>query len=557
MGPDAAQPAGLEPAPRRPRGPRFGLGAEGVRSLLIALISTAVFFGLIAFIVVNAPGWPRVQQSFLNGPIFWASLPKLIDKFWVNVRLFLTAEALILVFGLVLAVLRSLSGPVFFPVRLLATVYVDVFRALPGLLIVFLLGLGIPALRIPGLPSDEFLWAVVALTLVYSAYVSEVYRSGIDSIHPSQDAAARSLGLSRWQGMRFVVLPQAVRRVIPPLLNDFIGLQKDTVLVSSIGIVEVFRETTILQQATFNFTPYLATSLIFLVVTIPLARLTDYLLAAGEEPADRGRRHARPGAARHARHGGSRVVDGTPALSIEGLYKSFGDLEVLRGIDLDVAEHEVVALIGASGSGKSTLLRCVNLIEPIDAGRIRIEGEEITAKGVKVDRIRRRIGIVYQAYNLFPHMTVLANVTLAPRKVLRRSQADAERDALELLTRFGLADKATDYPDRLSGGQQQRVAIVRALAMGPDILLLDEVTSALDPELVAEVLSVIRELAAGGMTMVLATHEMGFARDIASRVCFLDAGRILEQGPPAQIFSNPQEPRTRQFLNRIIEAGRM
>ncbi len=246
-----------------------------------------------------------------------------------------------------------------------------------------------------------------------------------------------------------------------------------------------------------------------------------------------------------------------PALSIEGLHKSFGELEVLRGIDLDVARHEVVALIGASGSGKSTLLRCVNLIEPIDAGRIRIEGDEITAKGVKVDRIRRRIGIVYQAYNLFPHMKVIDNVTLAPRKVLRMSRAEAEQAATELLTRFGLADKATDFPDSLSGGQQQRVAIVRALAMSPDLLLLDEITSALDPELVAEVLSVIRELAAGGMTMVIATHEMGFARDIANRVCFLDAGRILEQGPPAQIFAEPREARTRQFLNRIIEAGRM
>ena len=194
---------------------------------------------------------------------------------------------------------------------------------------------------------------------------------------------------------------------------------------------------------------------------------------------------------------------------------------------------------------------------PIDAGRILIEGEEITAKGVQVDRIRRRIGIVYQAYNLFPHMRVLDNVTLAPRKVLRRPKAEAERAAMDVLTRFGLADKAGDYPDRLSGGQQQRVAIVRALAMSPDLLLLDEVTSALDPELVAEVLSVIRELAQAGMTMILATHEMGFARDIANRVCFLDAGRILEQGPPARIFSDPQEPRTRQFLNRIIEAGRM
>jgi polar amino acid transport system ATP-binding protein len=253
------------------------------------------------------------------------------------------------------------------------------------------------------------------------------------------------------------------------------------------------------------------------------------------------------------------MTDGaTPAaLAVQGLHKSFGDLEVLRGIDLEVAEHEVIALIGASGSGKSTLLRCINLIEPIDAGRIFIAGEEITARGVKVDRIRQRVGIVFQAFNLFPHMSVLDNVTLAPRKVLRRSPAEAERDATALLDRFGLAEKAHDFSDRLSGGQQQRVAIVRALAMQPDLLLLDEVTSALDPELVAEVLNVVRELAAGGMTMLIATHEMGFARDIANRVCFLDKGTILEQGPPQQIFAEPRELRTRQFLNRIIEAGRL
>jgi len=246
-----------------------------------------------------------------------------------------------------------------------------------------------------------------------------------------------------------------------------------------------------------------------------------------------------------------------PALRIEGIWKSFGALDVLQGIDLEVAEHEVIALIGASGSGKSTLLRCINLLEPIDEGRIFIEGEEITGKGVNVDRIRRRVGIVFQSFNLFPHMRVLDNVTLGPRKVLRRPKADAEADAMRLLERFGLAEKANQLPDRLSGGQQQRVAIVRALAMEPDLLLLDEVTSALDPELVAEVLNVVRELAAGGMTMLIATHEMGFARDIANRVCFLDAGRILEQGPPAQIFAEPREPRTRQFLNRIIEAGRL
>ena len=245
------------------------------------------------------------------------------------------------------------------------------------------------------------------------------------------------------------------------------------------------------------------------------------------------------------------------ALRIVGLRKSFGPLEVLRGIDLRLVEHEVVCLIGASGSGKSTLLRCVNLLEPIDEGRIFVEGEEITAPGVDVDRIRRRIGIVFQSFNLFPHMSVLDNVTLAPRRVLKLSRVAADAQALELLRRIGLDEKAREFPDRLSGGQQQRVAIVRALAMRPDLLLLDEVTSALDPELVAEVLSLVRELALGGMTMLIATHEMGFARDIASRVCFLDAGRILEEGPPEQIFRAPREERTQRFLQRVMEAGRL
>jgi polar amino acid transport system ATP-binding protein len=216
-----------------------------------------------------------------------------------------------------------------------------------------------------------------------------------------------------------------------------------------------------------------------------------------------------------------------------------------------------VCLIGASGSGKSTLLRCVNLLEPLDAGRIWLGDEEITRRGVDVNDVRRRIGIVFQAYNLFPHMTVLRNVTLSPRDVLKLSRAEAEGRALELLRRFGLESRRDEYPDRLSGGQQQRVAIVRALAMRPELMLLDEVTSALDPELVAEVLNVIRELAEGGMTMVIATHEMSFARDIANRVCFLEDGLILEEGSPNEIFSSPKEPRTQQFLERIIEAGRL
>src|SRR5438093_9205558 len=247
----------------------------------------------------------------------------------------------------------------------------------------------------------------------------------------------------------------------------------------------------------------------------------------------------------------------TEALRIEGLRKSFGPHEVLRGVDLTVARHEVVCLIGASGSGKSTLLRCVNLLERIDAGTIWLDGQAITRPGVDENAVRRHIGIVFQSFNLFPHMTVERNVTLAPMRVLGLSRAEATAQAAELLDRFGLGEKRADYPDRLSGGQQQRVAIVRALAMRPRLMLLDEVTSALDPELVADVLDVIRELAGAGMTMLIATHEMSFAREIASRVCFLDDGLILEQGSPAEIFARPKEPRTQQFLERILAAGRL
>ncbi len=245
------------------------------------------------------------------------------------------------------------------------------------------------------------------------------------------------------------------------------------------------------------------------------------------------------------------------AVDVTGLRKSFGKLEVLRGIDLQVAEHEVICLIGASGSGKSTLLRCINLLETVDSGRIVVLGREITAAGIEVNSIRQQIGIVFQSFNLFPHMTVMGNITLAPIRALKMPKQQAEAAARELLDRFDLRDKQDEYPDRLSGGQQQRVAIMRALAMNPSIMLLDEITSALDPELVAEVLQVIRELAAGGMTMIIATHEMGFARDIADRVCFLDEGVILEQGAPQQMFTTPQHERTQRFLQRIVDAGRL
>jgi len=254
---------------------------------------------------------------------------------------------------------------------------------------------------------------------------------------------------------------------------------------------------------------------------------------------------------------GEHGVGVTAKLELDGVRKAFGDKRVLNGIDLSVDDHEVVCLIGPSGCGKSTLLRCVDLLDSINAGDIRLDGESITAKGVDANQVRRRIGIVFQSYNLFPHMSVLDNVTLGPRRALGMDRDVAEDAAMELLDRFGLADKAQEYPNRISGGQNQRAAIVRALIGDPEILLLDEVTSALDPELVGEVLSVIRNLADRGLTMVLATHEMGFARDVANRVCFLHEGVVLEDAPPAELFSDPKQPRTKQFLARVIEAGRL
>jgi len=244
-------------------------------------------------------------------------------------------------------------------------------------------------------------------------------------------------------------------------------------------------------------------------------------------------------------------------LELRDVHKTFGTNPVLRGINLDVDLHQVVCLIGASGSGKSTLLRCINQLETVDSGEIRLGGDRVSGRGIDVDALRQEVGIVFQSFNLFPHMSVLQNITLAPVKVLGFSKALAEERAIALLKRIGLDDKAKEYPDRLSGGQQQRVAIVRALAMEPRLLLLDEITSALDPELVGEVLNIVRDLARDGMTMMLATHEMGFAKEVSSKVCFLHEGVIHEEGPPEQIFEHPQQERTKAFVQRIIDAGRL
>jgi len=270
-----------QPAPLGSRRSRIlgGTSDGGGRSTAIAVVSTVVFFGLVVLLVRSSPGWPAVRESFFNADEFRDSWRDIVHAFGLNVRIFLIAEALILVFALVIAVLRSVPGPVFFPVRVLAIGYTDLFRGIPTILVIYILGFGAPALQLSGVPTSPLFWGVVSLVLVYSAYVAEVYRAGIESVHPSQEAAARSLGLNRLQALRYVVLPQAIRRVVPPLLNDFIGLQKDTALVALLGVVEAFRQSQIEVAGSFNYTPYVATALIFLALTIPLTRLTDWLVA--------------------------------------------------------------------------------------------------------------------------------------------------------------------------------------------------------------------------------------------------------------------------------------
>ena len=366
--------------------------------------------------------------------------------------------------------------------------------------------------------------------LSYSAYVAEVFRAGIESVHPSQRLAGRSLGLTYGQTLRHVVLPQAWRRVIPPLMNDLVSLQKDSGLIAVLGVVDAIRAAQIETALDFNYTPYVVAGVLFCCLTIPMARLTDRYArkkgyhGAGEAPTLARSEHAA----------------WTELLRLDGVRKSFGDHVVLRDVDLTIEPGQCVVLIGASGSGKSTLLRCVNLLEVVDDGVITFEGRDITDPRVDGDEVRSRMGMVFQAYNLFPHLDVMGNVTLALRLVHGVGAEEARSRGMAMLERVGLAAKAEARPDDLSGGQQQRVAIARALVANPRLMLLDEVTSALDPELVGEVLDLLTELKAEGVTMLLNTHEMGFARDVADEVCFLHDGRIHERGRPEQVLGDPQ-----------------
>src|SRR5215212_9148162 len=471
--------------------------ADVRRSAAVAFVSSIVFFGALGLLIGRSSGWEAVRQAFFSWPDFQAAFPKVLEGFKLNFKIFMVAEPIILIVGLILAVIRSGRNPVFFPARAAAVAYVDIFRV-PG----------------RGVPGGDRVGA--RQPTGRRAFAWSLERAGVALRGPAAGGAAGD--------------PADAERLRGAAEGDGADLGARALGGDATG-----------------------------------ANLREPQLQLHELP--RGRTHLHrgddPASALHglpARpRGGApdyrgRGVSG-PLLQVDGLYKAYDQHLVLRNINLSVKPHEVISLIGASGCGKSTLLRSVNLLEEINAGSIRLNGEPISASLPNANRVRQRIGLVFQSYNLFPHMSVLDNITLAPRQVLGAKRAEAEEAAMVLLERFGLADKAGEYPDRLSGGQQQRVAIVRALALKPDLLLLDEVTSALDPEMVGEVLDIVRELKGIGMTMLLATHQMAFARQISDRVAFLDAGSIVEMGPADRVLRCPEQPRTRQFLQRLLTAA--
>lgn len=424
----------------------------------------------------------------------------------------------------------------------LCSVYLLFFRGTPLLVQLFIWFFGLPQF---GVTLPAFACGVLGLGMYSGAYVSEIVRGAIQSVDRGQTEAARSLGMSSGQAMRIIILPQAVVRMIPPLGNEFIALIKNSALVSLLTIHDLMHEgQKIISVSYRSLETYLVVALIYLVLTtaamLILRRIEQRLRAGGD--------------------GAMNAANPKEMIRIRGLQKSYGDHAVLRGIDFDVLPSQVVVVIGPSGSGKSTLLRCCNGLEVAQGGTVEICGQTLQNEGellpeAELNRLRMQVGMVFQGFNLFPHLSVLDNVTVGPRKLRGMGRDEANALAEDLLRKVGLAQKMSAMPASLSGGQKQRVAIARALAMQPKVMLFDEPTSALDPELVGEVLQVMKLLAREGMTMMVVTHEMGFARDVADVVAVMDGGVILESGAPEVIFSQPREARTREFLQAVLSAG--
>ena len=517
-------------------------------------------------------------------------LPDLLRGTEVTIRLTLLSMIVALIVGLVIALARLSRR---WWLRVPATVYLEFIRGTPLLLQLFYIYYVLPVF---GVKLPAFTAGVIGLSLNYGAYLSEVYRSGILAIPAGQREAAASLGMSHVLIMRRVILPQAIRIIIPPVGNYFISLFKDSALASVITIREVMRTGNLLAASTFkHFQIYTMVALIYLAISYPASLGVTWLerrlsLSTEREPGPgwrrwmfglaAARRSEPPPKVDEPRPPVAPVRDtqiplaprpprpaapGGPLIALTDVNKSFGALRVLKHINLEIQPGEVVVILGPSGSGKSTLLRCINHLETINSGMIAVhgfnigrtnrDGRVVRDSSKNIEAIRSEVGMVFQQFNLFPHLTVLENVIEAPTHVRKVSRAEATQRAMELLRKVGLTDKAHAYPGKLSGGQQQRVAIARALAMQPEAMLFDEVTSSLDPELTGEVLRVMRQLADEGMTMVIVTHEMGFAREVAERIIFMDDGEIVEVATPQQFFSNPRTERARAFLDAVLDQG--
>ncbi|UVK37446.1 amino acid ABC transporter permease/ATP-binding protein [Mesorhizobium sp. AR10] len=506
----------------------------------------------------------NLQRSFFDWDAMASVLPALLTVGLKNTLILAAASTVLgIFFGMILAVM-GISRSAW--LRIPARIYTDIFRGLPAILTILLIGQGFARIGRDIFGPSPYPLGILALSLIASAYIGEIFRSGIQSIETGQMEACRALSMSYGQGMRLIVIPQGVRRVLPALVNQFIGNVKDSSLVYFLGLLaserEIFRIGQDQAVVTGNLSPLLLAGMFYLIITVPLTHVVNHIdngLRLGKQKSggvvsglvEVGELENTTGEA-------TATSDGTAAapafkagsLDVRDLDMAYGDLQVLKQIRLKVEPGTVTCVIGPSGSGKSTLLRCLNrLVEP-KAGDVLLDGESTLA--MRPETLRRRVGMVFQHFNLFPNHTALENVMLALTEIKGMAKSQARRQAEARLAEVGLAARKDYRPSRLSGGQQQRVAIARALAMDPEVILFDEVTSALDPELVKGVLNLMADLGRRGMTMIVVTHEMGFARRVADQVAFMDEGRIVEVGPPAEIFDRPQSPRLKQFLAEVL-----
>ena len=504
----------------------------------------------------------NLRRSFLDWDAMAEVLPSMITVGLKNTLILAAASTVLgVVIGMVLAVMGISQSRW---LRLPARIYTDIFRGLPAIVTILIIGQGFARMGRALFGPSPFPLGIIALSLIAGAYIGEIFRSGIQSVERGQMEACRALSMSYGQGMRLIIIPQGVRRVLPALVNQFIGNVKDSSLVYFLGLLaaerEIFRVGQDQAVVTGNLSPLLLAGVFYLVITVPLTHLVNYIdarLRLGRQGRGSGAASGLVEVTELAASSGTQPANGAGAARFTGgavkvsdLSMSYGDLDVLKGVDLDIAKGTVTCIIGPSGSGKSTLLRCLNrLVEP-KGGDILLDGESILA--MKPESLRRRVGMVFQHFNLFPDHTALENVMLSLTKIKRMPKGEARRIAEMRLTEVGLAGRKDHRPASLSGGQQQRVAIARALAMDPEVILFDEVTSALDPELVKGVLDLMANLGRQGMTMAVVTHEMGFARKVADQVVFMDEGRIVEAGPPGQIFDNPRSERLKRFLAEVL-----